>query len=417
MQEKRARLASIIRKKDEKETDLYKFIRKTVKYAAAVAASVLFSASIALAQMRVNSGNDYTVRAQTAQTEERTVRQLMPTEKIDENTPYTFVNGVKMYQLGYRESPDVSKIISPCKPKSDPNAVYTRGVYNCPFTTTNNSANKGIDQYNASSSNSSSIIDGEDDIWSGYSGVIGAPIIQGSWIVQSADQGIPLPTPSPLQRRFEGDYYPDTFAGQWVGISAEGTSLIQAGTSSAYYKTTGTHYNAFYEIYPAGGIAVDKFPVAAGDSIYCTIDVDTTQMQGKILLVNTTQNVGFQITLSYTDKPFLVSWIEERPVVCPPDTTTCGLIPLPTGTSFWGMDYTKLQSGMQANFIKLNSGSDIMALGDIPHIAMVSMFDSQKPNKPIIAIPSLLSSDGTSFSIQTSSGTPRHREILRHFGK
>lgn len=221
--------------------------------------------------------------------------------------------------------------------------------------------------------------------WAGYvaaSGKNPGPVvtaIYGSWVVQAV-----APSTRP------------TFSSQWVGIGGYFTgdlTLIQAGSES--YSSGGTtNYLAWWQALPGGTNTISR-PVGAGDviqvSVVC-IDLCTSTTQGwKISVSDHTLGWKFSVTLSYPSKEKSGEWIEERPAAC--TRSNCPLTTLADfGTSTYGKDYTRVTQSCSATI-----GGATLPIGSLPY-TQISMFESS--SGPLIAQPSPISADGTSFTVK-----------------
>lgn len=121
---------------------------------------------------------------------------------------------------------------------------------------------------------------------------------------------------------------------QWVGLgSGCSNTIFQAGTDT-YLDSNGNQGTyAWWEMFPAGSVAIGGFPVTPGDFIVGNL-TKTSDSSGLYELINETQ--GYSIVIDLTDSGgnlvsgCLAEWILEAPA-------SGGILPLPNffDTAFW----------------------------------------------------------------------------------
>lgn len=164
--------------------------------------------------------------------------------------------------------------------------------------------------------------------------------------------------------------------GTWIGIGGIVSSdLIQSGTSDVVSGSGQVVYSAFFELLP---YAPQSIPVTiqSGDSITVTITEQQVN-QWQISFTDTTTGQTCNITTSHTSSCSSAEWIEEAP------NNRGRILPLDNfGTVVFSGGYT-VENGYQVTIAQSNAQPTIMV---------------NSIGQPL-ATPSLLGSDGASFSI------------------
>ena len=144
--------------------------------------------------------------------------------------------------------------------------------------------------------------------WSGYAVTASAP-----YTSASATWQVTTPTYTDGVSAPYGE-----FAVTWVGIGGYGDStLIQLGTGEVVSTANVPTYNAWYELYPAGGVSIPE-TVRPGDiitaSLQCTAGCSPSQTQTWQLSM-TDHTAGWTWTQSYQYQSSMASaeWILEAP--------------------------------------------------------------------------------------------------------
>jgi hypothetical protein len=208
--------------------------------------------------------------------------------------------------------------------------------------------------------------------WSGYAVTgTGFTTAKGSWIVPTMDCAS------------SGTQY----AVFWVGIDGDISDTVeQTGTEAVCSDGTPT-YTAWYEFYPALPIeTITTMTVEPGDKIAAEIFYNTTSEEFSVKI--TDERSGQSFTKSSKVASAVRSsaeWIAEAP-------SSFEILPLADfGTVLFGKDST----GIAGNC----SAADSTTSGAISAFSTVEAITMEK-SMVMEAIPSALSSDGTSFSIQ-----------------
>lgn len=187
---------------------------------------------------------------------------------------------------------------------------------------------------------------------------------------------------------------PNTYSSFWVGIDGWTSSTVeQTGTDSDCDGKTPSYY-AWYEFYPAASVLISSVPVSPGNHISASV----TWNSGSSFTVTLTNETTGK---SYSKKGTVsgaartsAEWIAEAPCC----TRSGGILPLSDfGTVDFGEDYTGVSDTNDAADSSITGG--IGAFGS-------NVFESIMVNGKTgadEAVPSALSSDGTSFTVTWDS--------------
>lgn len=216
--------------------------------------------------------------------------------------------------------------------------------------------------------------------WSGYA-VEGSSFTKalGSWTVPSVNCSTT----------------PNTYAAFWVGIDGWTSSTVeQTGTDSDCDGTTPSYY-AWYEFYPNPSYLISSVSVAPGDQMSASVTYNSSTKKFTIKITNETTGKSYRKSASVSGaKRSSAEWIAEAPCC----TNSGGILPLSDfGTVDFGQDYTGASS--------TNDAKDSSVSGAIGGFGS-NIFESIMVNGNTgadEAVPSGLSSDGTSFTVQWDS--------------
>jgi hypothetical protein len=220
--------------------------------------------------------------------------------------------------------------------------------------------------------------------WAGYVVASGqtptktVTAVYGSWILQPV-------------RTSAGSKY----SAQWIGIGgffSGDKSLIQTGSESNSGGGKST-YGVWYEILPAGQTKISE-PVNAGDtiqaSVVCVSACTSATQSWTITLKDNTQGWTFTKTLSYSSSLKSAEWIEERPALCV--LIFCKLTTLASfGTASYGQLYTSVSG---TGFATISGTTASIGSFTYSEVTMT------KSGGTVIAQPSILSVDGSSFTVK-----------------
>lgn len=211
--------------------------------------------------------------------------------------------------------------------------------------------------------------------WSGYA-VTGREgsitSVTGSWIVPAATCGGSDPN--------------DSGASHWVGIDGyTSTTVEQTGTDVDCSKGSPDYY-AWYEFYPDPGITITTLAVEPGDVIRASVTYSGTEFTATITDERTQQTFTKSKAVSKAKRDS-AEWIAEANAI---NFTNFG-------TAFFGQDETQVARTCDASTARGNA-----PIGGFPRalVHAITMADSKGTT---MAVPSPLSADGTTFSVQWQS--------------
>jgi hypothetical protein len=209
--------------------------------------------------------------------------------------------------------------------------------------------------------------------WSGYA-VTGSSftVAKGSWVVPAVNC----------------TKTPNTYSSFWVGLDGYSSSTVeQTGTDSDCDGRTADYY-AWYEFYPAGSVLISSVPIKVGNVMSAEVSYSGSTFTVKI--TNETTGKSFSKTGSVSGaQRTSAEWIAEAPCC----TRRGGILPLSDfGTVDFGQDYTNI-SGTNDATDSSTSGPISDFGGNVNEIIMVSSGGTDE------AVPSSLTSDGTSFDV------------------
>jgi Peptidase A4 family len=217
----------------------------------------------------------------------------------------------------------------------------------------------------------------ESENWSGYA-VTGSSftVAKGSWTIPTVNCSTT----------------PNTYSSFWVGIDGYSSSTVeQTGTDSDCDGRTPSYY-AWYEFYPAGSVLISSVPVSPGNQMSASVTFSGSLFTITITNETTGKSYSKSSTVSGAARSS-AEWIAEAPCC----TRRGGILPLADfGTVDFGQDYTNVSGTNDATDSSISG--DIAAYGSaVNSITMVSSRGAQE------AVPSALSSDGTSFTVAWKS--------------
>lgn len=186
---------------------------------------------------------------------------------------------------------------------------------------------------------------------------------------------------------------PNTYSSFWVGIDGwTSTTVEQTGTDSDCDGSSPSYY-AWYEFYPAGSILVSSVPVSPGNHMSASVTYNGSNFTVTI----TNESTGKSFSKSGTvrgAKRSSAEWIAEAPCC----TNAGGILPLADfGTVDFGQDYTNVSGTNDATDSSVSG-----PIGDYGSNIYESIMVNGKTGADE-AVPSALSSDGTSFTVTWDS--------------
>jgi Peptidase A4 family len=173
-----------------------------------------------------------------------------------------------------------------------------------------------------------------------------------------------------------------------VGIDGYSSNTVeQTGTNSDCSGGHGT-YCAWYEFYPAGSVQISGFTVKPGNTVTAEVSYSSSSGQFTITITDGSQHYSTSPSVSGAARSS-AEWIIERPELC---GFYCRLTSLSNfGTVKLGTDYTSF-SGTNYATISGTIGPIGSFGSSVVRITMVNN------NGKTLAEPSVLTSDGTSFT-------------------
>lgn len=205
--------------------------------------------------------------------------------------------------------------------------------------------------------------------WSGYA-VTGSNFTtaRGSWVVPAAT--------------CSSGYQYSAF---WVGIDGFGTTTVeQTGTSSDCSGKTPVYY-AWYEFYPQGAVEIRRVPVKPGDVISASVVYNGTAFTVKIADVTTGTSFSKTSPVAGAQRGS-AEWIAEAP------SNGFSILPLANfGTALFGRDSTAVKA--------TSSAVDSSTRGPLGNFGTSTRIYMENASGVYKAIPSAVSTDGTSFSV------------------
>jgi len=181
----------------------------------------------------------------------------------------------------------------------------------------------------------------------------------------------------------------------WVGIDGYTSPTVEQIGTTAEIVNGQAKYYAWYEWYPAGPQTITSVTVRPGDIMIGTAQVTSTNpttIEVSIYDVTNGDEQAHYTNSSTTWDYNSAEWIAE----CP-----SGYYLPNFGTVYFGQDYTSCIPSCEAT-VSGTSGY-IGSFGSA--VEQITMYADYSPY-PVMATPSALSSDGSSFSITWNSAGP-----------
>jgi hypothetical protein len=186
---------------------------------------------------------------------------------------------------------------------------------------------------------------------------------------------------------------PNTYSAFWVGLDGYSDKTVeQTGTSSDCNGTTPVYY-AWYEFYPAGSVVISSMTISPGDVIGASVSYENGQFTIGIHDHNTGEEFKISQVVSGAQRSS-AEWIAEAPCC----TSSGGILPLADFvTANYGYDHTS-DPGTNYATDSTEDNKPIVDFGkNVQKITMISAGDVTE------AVPTALSSDGTSFTVDWKS--------------
>jgi hypothetical protein len=211
--------------------------------------------------------------------------------------------------------------------------------------------------------------------WSAYA-VTGTSFtsVKGSWIVPTATCS-------------SGEQY----AAFWVGIDGYTSSTVeQTGTDSDCVGSRPSYY-AWYEFYPNPSFEISSLSIKPGDRMLASVTYSGSQFTATITDETTGKSFSKSSSVRGAQRTS-AEWIAEAPCC----TSRGGILPLADfGTVLFGEDSTGISGTNEATM-----GGTTGVIGSFANIFAITM---ESTTGALEAVPSILSSDGSSFSVTWDS--------------
>jgi hypothetical protein len=227
------------------------------------------------------------------------------------------------------------------------------------------------------------------------------------WVVTAAGRNAPLDrhftTVSASWIQPTGSCTPGvrTFAAFWVGLGGyanNSKALEQIGSEVDCARSGRPSYYVWYEFVPQPFVVIHTIKVSPGDEIHAIVHVSGNNV--KVWLRDVTANSPAFVKLHVMSAPVpdtsAADWIAEAPSNCDPDNR-CSPLRL---TDFGTVTFTSASATSVGNAGRHRGAIDdpvFRAYGQI--LLRSNSFPGNSPDAVTFAQPSLLATDGRSFSV------------------
>jgi len=216
--------------------------------------------------------------------------------------------------------------------------------------------------------------------WSGYA-VTAAPgtvtAVKGSWVV-------PEVQPGSCSSGTTNEY-----ASFWIGIDGLTSNTVeQTGTASDCQNGVPTYY-AWFEFYPHPAFLINSMSIRPGDVMEAEVEYSPATRRFTVTIKDWTTGQSFRTSTKVNNaQRSSAEWIAEAP------SGSGGILPLANfGTAVYGENNTSVIGTAEATVS--GATAPIGSFGS--NVYQITMVSGSNPNVSK-AVPSNLSSDGTSFS-------------------
>jgi Peptidase A4 family len=213
--------------------------------------------------------------------------------------------------------------------------------------------------------------------WSGYA-VTGSSftVAKGSWTVPAVNCS----------------QTPNTYAAFWVGIDGYSSSTVEQTGTLAECSGSSAFYYAWYEFYPNPSYEITSVPVSPGNHVSASVTYNGSEFTTTITNETTGRSYSRTARVRGAERSS-AEWIAEAPCC----TNSGGILPLSDfGVADFGADYTDVSGTNEAT--DHSTTGVISAFGDnVQEIVMATSSGADE------AVPSSLTSDGTSFTVAWKS--------------
>ena len=202
--------------------------------------------------------------------------------------------------------------------------------------------------------------------WSGYADTgSGVSAVSGSWVVPA----ISCPK------------HGTSYVAIWVGIDGYTSSTVEQTGTLGQCSNGVASYSVWYEFYPAGSVTISGVTASPGSPITASVTYSSSGFTATITNTKTAESFSTTQTVSGAARSS-AEWVVERPELC--SFIRCQLSTL---ANFGSVSLTSSSATINGVTGPINTFTDVA-------ITMVG-----SSTGPILAEPSSLSTDGTSFSV------------------
>jgi hypothetical protein len=196
-----------------------------------------------------------------------------------------------------------------------------------------------------------------------------------------------------------------TYSAFWVGLgglSQHSTGLEQTGTEADCDANGVAHYSAWYELVPAGPVAL-KLAIAAGDTVSAAVSVHGTRVTIRLVDDTSGASIVKHLRLARPDTTS-AEWIAEAPSTCDP-SRSCTALPL---TDFGTVDFSNAAArtarGVAGTISDSSWLAQAIALDEPSRAGFGARFLG--PATLVTAVPTILEHAGSSFAVNWARTSP-----------
>jgi hypothetical protein len=184
-----------------------------------------------------------------------------------------------------------------------------------------------------------------------------------------------------------------TYVALWVGIDGYSDSTVEQTGVLGECSSGIASYSAWYEFYPNPSVTISSVSVSPGDVVNARVTYSSSTNEFTTTITNVNTGVSYSASASVSGaKRTSAEWIVERPALC--NVAVCRLTTLANfGTGYFGEDNTGVTG---TNYATINGANEPIGYSSFSTAAITMVASS---TGPILAQPSALSTDGTSFTV------------------
>jgi hypothetical protein len=188
----------------------------------------------------------------------------------------------------------------------------------------------------------------------------------------------------------------------WTGIDGLTDGTVEQTGTTAQCSNGAVSYYAWYEFYPSGSVEITSMKIQPGNVISATVKYSTSTSKFTTTIKDVTTGRSFSESATVSGAlRSSAEWIVEVPEACT-SLISCSLLSLPDfQTASFGRDFTSVSSTNTATVS--GSNKEISQFGSmVDSLTMVT----EPVGLTVMAHPSSLSTDGTSFSVTWQNSGP-----------